>query len=378
MSMTKVLIVANNINPVDGGIATFIMNEFLFIDKTKVHFDFVIHEPQKKHIIDFIEKSGSEIYQVSPFNPISYRRFWKKFLREHHDYDIIHVHSYDPTILYLGLARKYGITTIVHSHTTKMPKFDLVDMICRLNQFGSRFVADYFLGCSHKAIADRFGKKIEQSSRSKMIPNGIDTEHFRFNPEARSKIRREFSFEDKIVIGQVGRFEYQKNQMFSLRIFSVFQTLFPNSILIFVGNGVDEEKIRNEATRLVLDDCVRFAGQRSDVADCLSAFDIFLFPSEYEGLPIALIEAQCSGLICFSTIEAIVDEADMGCGLLTRMSLKESPEKWAEAIAAAVPCIDTEKRDKYPEMVRNKGFGIQESVKILEDFYVEHSKDNKV
>lgn len=377
MSMTKVLIVANNINPVDGGIATFIMNEFLFIDKTKVHFDFVIHEPQKEHIIDFIEKSGSEIYQVSPFNPISYRRFWKKFLREHHDYDIIHVHSYDPTILYLGLARKYGITTIVHSHTTKMPKFDLVDRICRLNQFGSRFVADYFLGCSHKAIADRFGKKIEQSSRSKMIPNGIDTEHFRFNLVSRKKIREELGIGGKIVIGHVGRMEYSKNQIFTLQVFSVFSKMNPESILVFIGNGVDEEKIRNEATRLGLDDCVRFAGRRSDVSDCLSAFDIFMFPSVYEGLGIALVEAQCSGLICFAS-DIIVDEADMGCGLLTRMSLKESPEKWAETIAAAVPCIDTEKRDKYPEMVRNKGFGIQESAKILEDFYVEHSKDNKV
>ena len=376
--MTNVLIVANNINPVDGGIATFIMNEFDHIDKRKVHIDFVVHMPQKQEIINYITSQGSEIFQISPFNFIKYRKFWKSFFRTHLNYDVIHVNSFDPTILYLGLARKYGITTIVHSHTTKMPKFDFVDFVCRINQFGSRFVADYFFGCSHKAIADRFGKRIEQSERSLMIPNGIDTYKFTFNQEARTRIRNEFSVGNRIAIGQVGRFEYQKNQEFSLKVFAALKKQHPEFVLIFIGNGVDEDKIKNEVSLLNLNDSVVFAGQRNDVEDCLSAFDMFLFPSEYEGLPIALIEAQCEGLPCFSTLEAIVDDADMGCNLLTRMSLNQSSEEWASAIYSKINFIDTNNRSIYPEFVRKKGFGIEESAKILEDFYVEHSRNNLV
>ena len=376
--MTNVLIVANNINPVDGGIATFIMNEFDHIDKEKVHIDFVVHMPQKQEIIDYITGQGSKYFQISPYNPIKYRNFWKNFFKLNSYYDVIHVNSYDPTILYLGLARKYGMTTIVHSHTTKMPKFDFVDFVCRMNQFGSRFVADYFFGCSHKAIADRFGKRIEQSERSMMIPNGIDTYKFTFNQEARTHIREEFSVGNRIAIGQVGRFEYPKNQEFSVKIFAALKKIYTDIVLIFIGNGIDEDKIRSEVSRLNLNDSVIFAGQRNDVADCLSSFDMFLFPSEYEGLPIALIEAQCEGLPCFSTLEAIVDDADMGCNLLTRMSLNQSPDEWASAICSKINYIDTNNRSIYPEFVRKKGFGIEESAKILEDFYVEHSRDNLV
>ena len=210
-----------------------------------------------------------------------------------------------------------------------------------------------------------------------MIPNGIDTYKFTFNQEARTRIRKEFSIGNRIAIGQVGRFEYQKNQEFSVRIFAALRKIYTDVVLIFIGNGVDEDKIRNEVSRLNLNDRVVFAGQRNDVADCLSAFDMFLFPSVYEGLGIALIEAQCAGLLSFAS-DIIVDDADMDCNLLTRMSLNQSPDEWASAICSKINYIDTNNRSIYPEFVRKKGFGIEESAKILEDFYVEHSRDNLV
>ena len=377
--MVKVLIVANNLNPVDGGISTFIMNEFSFIDRNKVHIDFVIHEPQKDHIKKYIKDNGSELYQISPFNPIRYRAFWKRFLKEHHDYDIIHVHSFDPTILYLRLAKKYGITTIVHSHTTNMPRFDLVDRICRLNQFGSRFVADYFFGCSHRAIRDRFGKKIERNTAiSRMIPNGINTDKFRFNPISRNSIREELGLNNKIVVGNVGRFEYQKNQVFAIKAFSCFKKKYPDSVLLLIGGGIDEGKIKDEIHNERLEDSVLLLGIKKNVPDFLSAFDIFLFPSFYEGLSIALVEAQCSGLQCVVSSEAVDNESDMGCGLLHRISLQKSPEFWAETMLDVSAEINDENRIIFADKVKDHGFDMKESVKVLENFYVEHSKKNQI
>lgn len=372
--MINVLIVANNLDPVDGGIATFIMNEFNFIDKSKIHIDFVAHVPQKKEIIEYFDNQGSVIYQVSPFNLFKYRKFWIEFLKQHPDYDIIHVHSYDPTILYLGLARKKGITTIVHSHTTNMSKFNMVDRICRLNQFGSRFVADYFLGCSMRAIVDRFGKKLANSSRSKVIPNGIDTVKFRFNNDFRIEKRKELHISDgQIVIGQVGRYDYQKNHTLTLKAFKIFHEFVPESILVFIGTGQDEDKVRKEIAELGISDVVFMLGAKSDVYKYLSAFDMFMFPSIYEGLGIALIEAQCSGLPCFVSKEAIVEECDMGSGLLNKISLLEPPETWAKEMIAASSHIDTIDRDEYYQYVIDRNFDMHDSVKVLEHFYV-HSR----
>ena len=375
--MVNVLIVANNLNPVDGGISTFIMNEFKFIDRSKVHIDFVIHSPQIKSVVQYVEDNGSKVYQVSPYNFVKYRKFWMEFLKIHPDYDIIHVHSFDPTILYLGMARKKGITTIVHSHTTNMPKFDIIDRICRLNQFGSRFVADYFFGCSHRAIYERFGKKVANSNKSMMIPNGINTELFRFRNIARMKLRRDLNVENKLVIGNVGRFEYQKNQLFTLDVFECFHKKNPDSVLVLVGDGVDKNKIQNKIDELHLNDVVILTGTQKNIPDYLSAFDIFLFPSHYEGLSIALVEAQCSGLPCFVSSEAVDYESDMGCNLLKIRSLSDSPEKWALSLYEYV-IPPAEDRFKYAVLVRKHGFDMNDSIKVLEDFYVEHSRDNHI
>ena len=383
MKVVKVLMVANELNPEAGGISTFIMNNYSFMDVEKIHVDFVVHTHQRKEVVDYFESHGSKIWTVSPFNLIGYRLFWKRFLKEHHDYDFIHVHSYDPTVLYLRLARHYGISTIAHSHTVNKPRFDIVERICRLNQYGSRFVADYFLGCSRKAIADRFGKRIAASARARVVPNGIDTAKFTFNFTARKRIRAELGVtDDVILLGHVGRLEYQKNQAFSLDVFNAFAERQEQSRLVLIGSGPDEEMLKSKAATLGIGDKVLFLGTRINVEDYLSAFDAFVFPSHYEGFGIALVEAQCSGLPCFASNE-IVDEADMKLGLLNRIGLERGPAEWASQLWQRVFSNNTPRDYPYgmygggrvhcSEQIRKNGYGIQESAKILESFYIEHS-----
>ena len=379
--MVKVLMVANNLTPESGGISTYIMNIYSFMDKERVHIDFVVHTQQPKSLVEHLESQGSRIWLISPFNLIKYRLFWKSFLKEHDDYDFIHVHSFDPTILYLRLADKHGITTIVHSHTVNMPKFDFFDRICRLNQFGSRFVADYFFGCSKKAIADRFGMKIAASSHAEVVPNGIDTERFSFSHNARVSIRAELGVDDDtVLLGQVGRLEYSKNQYFSLDVLKAISERRRDVNLVFIGSGPDEDGLKSKAISLGIEENVVFLGTRTNVEDYLSAFDAFLFPSNYEGLGIALIEAQCSGLPCFAST-AIVDEADMKIGLLERISLENGAEEWATQIMKTVSSMQNgsgcECRACYPAKVRENGYGIQESARMMGDFYCNHMANMK-
>lgn len=366
--MVRVLAVSNSLNPVSGGIETFLMNIFENIDGNIIHMDFVVHSQQPQYIIDYITSKGSRVFQISPYNVYEYRKFWKKLLKEHHDYDFVHVHSYDPAFLYLSIAKKFGIKTIVHSHTTNVPHFDLIDRICRFNQFLSHYFADYFFGCSFQAIYDRFGEKVANSNKSITIPNGIDTEKFRFNSEQREKIRKELSINsDTVVIGQVGRLCYQKNQLFSLDVFYEFNLKKPNSVLMLIGKGSDEEKIREKIKKLKLEAKVMLLGEKNNIADYLSAFDCFLFPSIYEGLGIALVEAQCSGLPCLVS-DVIVPECDMGSNLLFKLSLKNNSKTWAYTLLKKLGS-PFDRNNSY-KSVYSHGYDIKESTKVIQNIYV--------
>ncbi len=367
--MIKVLAVSNSLDPLSGGIETFLMSLFNNIDRNIIHMDFVVHTQQPQYIIELITKRGSKIFGTSPYNVFKYRKFWKNLLKKHNDYDFIHVHSYDPAFLYLNIAKKYGIKTIVHSHTTNMPHFDLIDRICRLNQFLSHYSANYFFGCSYQAICDRFGGNVAKTNRSFIIPNGIDTEKFRFNPAMRKKIRKELQIDsDTIIIGQVGRLCYQKNQLFTVDVFYEFNLINPKSLLIFIGKGSLEEELIEKIRRFKLEEKVVFLGTKNNIQNYLSAFDGFLFPSAYEGFGIALVEAQCSGLPCLVS-DVIVPECDMGCNLISKLSLKnDSPQKWAETLQEKINS-STDRLNTY-EVVFSKGYDIKISSNYLQNLYL--------
>lgn len=74
--------------------------------------------------------------------------------------------------------------------------------------------------------------------------------------------------------------------------------MYPNSLLALVGQGELEEDIRKSISDLQLENCVELLGVRGDVPELMSAFDLFLFPSLYEGLPVVGVEAQANGLSC--------------------------------------------------------------------------------
>ena len=374
----NVLFVANNIDPLDGGISTFIMNCYKYFDHEKIQIDFVVHTPPTDHIALYFKQHGSNIFYIDPFKIIKYRFFWQKFLKLHRNYNIVHIHSYDPAFLYLGLVKKTKMISIIHSHTTNMPKFNIVDQICKFNQFTSGFYADYFFGCSKQAIADRFGKNIANSiERSLVIPNGIETQQFKFNDTAREKIRRNLNISNEtILIGQVGRFDYQKNQLFSINVFSCFHEHHADSKLILIGDGKDEQKIRNEINKYRLNDFVIILHRQNNISDYLSAFDMFLFPSTYEGFGIALLEAQCSGLHCFVSKEAIVPECDMKCNLLHRISLKDSAEHWYKVLLEFIPYSTQKTRYIFSNKVKENGYDLADCIKIIENFYFAHAKTN--
>lgn len=209
-------------------------------------------------------------------------------------YDCVHLHTHHALDVWAHLeaCRQANVKNIIiHSHSTTGENIWL-HKIARV--FNNVFYKFNKLACSKDAGDWLYGKS--QRKNISVIYNGIDVDEFKYSENNRNKIRKEFNLADKTVIGHVGRFTKLKNHTFLLDVFSSYHQINPNSVLMLVGKGELEEEIKKRVKELNLEDSVIFTGTRDDVGALLSAFDIFVSPSFFEGLSVVLIDAQCNGL----------------------------------------------------------------------------------
>ena len=149
----------------------------------------------------------------------------------------------------------------------------------------------------------------------------------------REKIRKEFCLKDNFIVGHIGRFSKQKNHFFLIDVFREIEHREKTAILFLVGEGELEEQVKKYIDKYHLQKKVVFAGVRSDIPSILSAMDVFVFPSFYEGMPNTVIEAQTAGLPCVIS-DTITDEVKI-TNLVKMVSIKERPEKWADLIMSS-------------------------------------------
>lgn len=367
MKPERILVVSFNMDRC--GAETFIMNIYRALDRTKVQFDFLLHCSYKSDYEDEILSLGGRIYKVQPYkiyNRKSYDMELDRFFDSHPEYRIIHGHLYN-RIEYLAVAKKHGLITISHCHTTsngKGIKGRIKDYLHRnINK-----VADYKFACSKES-----GLWLYKNNDFKVIRNAIDTELFKFDKNRRESIRREFNISAKtIVLGHVGRFLPVKNHRFLLDVFSEYRKNNQNSMLMLVGEGPLLEDTKKYAKELNINDNVIFTGSRADVSSLLCAMDLFVFPSEHEGLPVTLVEAQSTGLTC--VVPTHITEEIHVTDLLTKLELN-SPREWARTCN-----LLTErqiKRENYKEKVKESGFDIKQTARELQDFYLNLAKEIK-
>ena len=348
-----------------GGAEAFIMNYYRNIDRSKVQFDFAVRTNEKCFYDDEIESLGGKIYRVPAFNglnPISYKRGWEEFFKEHTEHSIVHGHLGSAAAIYLKVAKKFGKITIAHSHNTNPPKINLREVAWRFWSYPTRNIADYLFACGKQAGIDRYGKK----KGVIVINNAIDVEKFQYNIEARNKIRKEFGIaDDKFVIGHVGRFNVQKNHSYLIDIFNKVHEVNKSAVLLLLGSGELEETIKEKVKEYNLNDSVIFAGVRKDLYNIYSAMDVFVFPSLFEGLPVVSIEAQTSGLHFISS-NAVKKEANI-TGLIDFIDLDADIQTWVDKILEFSNGYD---RKINLSVISNAGYDIKKQAKWLEEFYV--------
>lgn len=315
-----------------GGIESFLCNVLLHMDLSGLEVDIVAARLEDSVFTRQLKARGVGFYQLSGKlrSPANGRLF--SALLKKRNYDVVHLNIFQGLSFYYGyLAKRAGVPTrIAHSHGTGLRNSPGKALKLCLHRIGkglwSSSITDFW-ACSRNAAEFLFPKGQEYQ----WIPNGIETERFRFHQTSREAERRALGLtEGTFLVGTVGRLSEEKNHSFLLKAFCELKNMHRDSVLLLVGTGALEDQLRTQARELGVEKDVIFYGASSQVERLLCAMDVFVFSSHMEGLPLAVVEAQAAGLpiLCSG---AIPPEAMM-TPQVTQMDLSEGPKAWAEAV----------------------------------------------
>lgn len=317
-----------------GGSQAFVMNMYRNIDRSKVQFDFVVTPETKEGFYDEITNFGGKIFSCPRYkgtNHIQYNKWWDDFFNEHPEYKVIHGHVRSTASIYLKIAKRHGLVTIAHSHSTSNGN-GISAIVKRIMQLPIRKQADYLFACSDKAGKWLYGEKAITQQNYYMIPNGVDLKRFEFDVNKRNQMRMTLGIKkDMMILGHIGRLSTPKNHKFLLNVFNKYHKINSNSKLLLVGDGELFDCIKEHIDKLNISDAVIMTGSKQNTEDYYQVMDIFVFPSLWEGLPVSVVEAQANGLQCLIS-DVITHDVDL-TDLIQYLPLDE--ELWLGAIVEA-------------------------------------------
>lgn len=329
MKKLKVLFVHGGILA-KAGTESYMMSVLNNVDPDKVQIDFMVFGVEEGYYDKELLERGINIYKLK-YRP---QDFFKgaeslrsiKARIKAEQYDIAHVHMNAFNAPMIALCKQWGIKhTVAHSHTNMfMSQNPFVVMMKKQLKKHTPNMADLLVACSQDAGKFQYG-----DHPFHVVNNGIDIEVFKYDPKVRHEIRRELGLEDRFILGNIGRFNFQKNHDFLLDIFAAYKKLDSSAALVLIGEGELKDKIIKKAKQLGILDDIYFLGIKEHTAPYYQAMDAFVLPSLFEGLGIVLVEAQTSGLECYASV-AVPREASMGehCMFLELTD----PQQWADAI----------------------------------------------
>jgi glycosyltransferase involved in cell wall biosynthesis len=354
-----------------GGVETWLMHLLRNTDRDQIQFEFCTFGPRPGLYAPEIEKLGAKLLRCpKTANLVVFSRRFRRILREG-NYDVVHSHVHFFSGAVLRWANAEGVPIrIAHSHTTHDGKPDSWARRSYRNLMRSWIEkhATHGLAASKAAAASLFGQNWLANPRVRVIHNGIDLSPFR-QPIAREEVRREFGIPvEAAIVGHVGRFVAPKNHRFLLEIVREILKRRPEIHFLFVGDGPLRPEIEARSFAMGLSDRIHFTGTRTDVPRIMrAAMDVFIFPSLWEGLPIAVIEAQAAGLPCILS-EAVTDEASILPEQLTQICASMPPREWAERTIEALG-RSRASGDRVLESISKSNFCVHQSISNLSDVY---------
>lgn len=349
----RVIHVTGGVRNTISGVQSFIKNHIKTDDE---EFEYLVgesngdsHFPFNKYLDEKgIKRIVFPSLKVS--NMIRYGRECREFY-ENNRIDVLHVHNPITAFIHNYYAKKNGVgVRIYHNHSSQFSDTILKSIRNRFLVFLALRNATHRASCGKLAGIKIFGKKDFQ-----IVPNAIDINKYKFSQKYRKEIREEFHLEEhQKVVGMIGIINRFKNQNFLIEI----AKKLPDVTFLFVGEGPDRIFLEANSKELIN---VIFTGKREDAYKFYSAFDFFAFPSLYEGFPMVLIEAQCSGvnIIMNETIDSTTQVANNIC---TALPLDKN--KWIDYIQNVQ--VMNNKRDFDKRLM---AFDINENINNLKEIY---------
>lgn len=373
--MQKIKVLQFPVANSQGGITQYVLQNWKFIDKSRFQFDFATMS-KKLDFAEELEKDGCQIFYISQYAEDDEKQFNEEFRRilEQGQYDVVHLHTKQWKSFNIEqIAKEVGIKKIIiHAHNTGIDTLDeekrQKEEVLHYNvreKLTEDIGTDYW-ACSRVAADFLFGDKISPD-RIRIMNNAIDVAKFRYDKEVRRQYRKEMKIEDKFVLGNIGRLALSKNQEFIINLFAKIYCDYENMELFIVGDGELREQLEKQCDRLGIERYVHFLGKRKDAFKLYQMMDLFLFPSNMEGLGLSLIEAQASGIKCICS-DAVPKEA----------VITENVSVLPLVIDEWIKCIEqldnySERKNMYQE-IRDAGYDIKDQIKVIEDEYALNMK----
>lgn len=356
--MKRLLCILSSLNA--GGAETFLMKVYRTLPPDEYQFDFIVSEKGGCYTRE-VQERGGKVYQV----PLRTKDAWGAFRQvksvvKEGRYDcVLKLGSVSIAVVDLIAARVGGAKCLImrscNALTGLSLKQRLVHWLLRPVLNG---VSNVKIAPSMLAAEFTFGRR-QAHKNVHLLHNGVDLAVYHYDAEGRRRTREELSLEGKFVVGHIGRFAKQKNHRYLLQVFRAIREIREDAVLLMVGTGELEKETQNYAEELGLEPAVVFAGVRFDVPQILSAMDVFVFPSFYEGMPNTVIEAQSTGLPCVIA-DTITKEANI-TGLVRYLPLEMDPEAWAQT---ALAVAGEERRDTAQDFISH-GYDIESVAREL-------------
>lgn len=364
--MIKVAVIGGPI--LSGGKKNLIMEYFRHIDKTKVQMDIICNDDSDAIPKEEIEELGGRVFIVPSFKNLwgHTTKLYEIFRRE--KYDVIHAYNSTMNLFPMYAAKRAGIKVRISESLSMAAKGEFKTYIKYMLKPFSKLFANYYMSCGVDCGIFQFGQKVYDEGRIAIFKTAINSQFNAYNEEVRLQTRKKFGWEDKMVYGFIGRFEPQKNPLFLIDIMSEIKKRQKKAQFVIIGAGGLEEKMKSRIKETGLEESMSWLGRREDIQQFYNAFDGFLLPSLYEGLPVVGLESQSCGLPIFFSTEITPEAA--ACDLAVYIGLKESPSVWAEKIISVVQKNIPIRRSHCDDIIK-AGFDSHAESERLQKFYLD-------
>ncbi len=367
--MIRIAIVIGKMD--SGGKKNLVMEYYRHIDRSKIQFDFICDSDSQAIPDKEIKKLGGRVFRIHPYQKI-WLNLWDMYkLFKFNKYPVIHAYNSTMNLFPLFVAKITGIPVRISESLSMAHKEDKKTILKKILRPMSKLFANFYMSCGEDCGRWQFGDKMFEAGKVDVFKTVINTEYNAFFGDVRDKVRKKYKWEDKIVIGHIGRFTAQKNPLYLLEIFSEIVKKEPDAVLCLIGDGELKEEIMKKINLLGIKKQVNYLGRREDIQQFYNAMDVFVLPSLYEGLPVVGLEAESCGLPVFFSAE-ITKEAS-ACELGHFIELGEPAGVWADEILKAAK-ENMPKRRSYAGEVADAGFDSASEALRIQRYYIKALK----